>query len=1432
MGASKNKSKSQEEYQKMFIEQASTAMAMVDNNMCYIAASPSWVKDYGLEGIEIIGRSHYEIFPEIGDDWKDMHNRCLNGATDICEETPFERTDGSVQWIYWDVRPWFISEDKIGGILMHTGDVTRRKEKELEQARIDEILEKTNEIARIGTWEINLLTGEVYWSKITREIHEVSEDFVPTLDSGVNFFKEGESREKLENAIEKAREDGTHFNLELEIVTAKRNICWTRVVGRVEYLEGKRTRLFGIVQDINNTKLAEQQLNKAHSELQAIFNSKAIAIITTGRDGIINNFNRGAEVLLGYTSAETVGINNPLLFVAEYELVRFKNELKQLYGERSSSLNHFEDISKYIDLSKKDMDDTREWTHRRKDGSTFPCQTTVSSIKDENGEHTGFIAVLSDISEIKNAEEELLEKNDRLNFAEQISMLSNWKWDTIADKVQWSQNFYKILELDESITELKFDSYFRFVHPEDIEIVNQHFEKVEKDKKWESFTHRIITTSGKVKIIQLLGEVHTNEKDEIVEMVGTCQDVTESKMAERNLQKAHSELTAIFNSNSISIITTDKNGVINRFNEGAEAILGYSAAEVVGKEKPELYLLKEEHSKFKSDIAKQNGKDPAAFNYYVDSLEHDLNDTREWMYRRKDGVIVPVLATTSAIKNIDNSNEGYIAISKDISEIKNAESELLKNNQLLNYAEQISKMANWQWDPVADKGKSSKNLYKILELDEKITDLQLDIYLDFVHPEDKEITAQHFEKAVKDKKWESFTHRIITTSGRVKTIQLLGEVFTNEKGEVIEITGTCQDVTEITMAERHLQKAHSELQAIFNSESILIITTDKNGVINRFNHGAELLLGYSAAEMVGIEKPRKYIHEDEIKEFRKDIAVLNGEDPATYDHYENLFKKELNDTREWTYYKKDGSPVSVLSTITTIKNGDNANEGFIAISKDISEIKNAESELLKKNEQLNFAEQISMMGHWQWNTMADTVKWSQNLYTVFELDETITNLNFDTYFGFVHPEDKEIVTQYFDKAIKHKKLNSFTHRIITTSGKLKTIHVLGEVHTNEKGEIVEMVGTSQDVTDIKMAEKKFRGLLESAPDAMVIVNDRGTIQLINKQSEKLFGYTPEELIDKPVEILIPTSFYPEHPTHHSSFFHTPINKEMGIGKDLYALKKNGEEIPIQISLSPLHTEEGLLVSAAIRDITKRKLAEQKINEAKENLELVAQKLSSQNKQLADFTHITSHNLRAPVANLNSLLEIYDQSETEGDRKAIFSKFKTVIQHLTLTLNTLVDALKTKISDSKEDLEEIVLDDVLKHTKEILSGAILNSGAIIKSDFSKASTIRYNRIYMESIFLNLVGNAIKYKSEARIPEILITSEVENEKLILKFQDNGLGIDLEQHGHKLFGLNKVFHRHPDAKGVGLFLTKTQIEAMGGAISACSTVNVGTTFTIHFD
>lgn len=220
-------------------------------------------------------------------------------------------------------------------------------------------------------------------------------------------------------------------------------------------------------------------------------------------------------------------------------------------------------------------------------------------------------------------------------------------------------------------------------------------------------------------------------------------------------------------------------------------------------------------------------------------------------------------------------------------------------------------------------------------------------------------------------------------------------------------------------------------------------------------------------------------------------------------------------------------------------------------------------------------------------------------------------------------------------------------------------------------------------------------------------------------------------------------------------------------------------------------------------------------------------LSQTNRRLSDFAHITSHNLRAPLSNLNSLLYIYDISE-DDEKTEIITKFKIVTSHLNDTMNTLIEALKTQ-HDSSKEVEPVSLKDALKKTCEILETQISESEAVLKSDFSQANTISYNRIYMESIFLNLISNSIKYKSPDRPPVISIVSKMIKGKPNLIFSDNGLGIDMERHGHKLFGLSKTFHRHPDARGVGLFMTRTQIESLGGKISATSTVDKETVFTI---
>lgn len=1374
-----------------FIEQTPTAIAMLDINMCYMAASKKWVSDYHMEGQEIIGRSHYELFPEIGDDWKENHKKCLNGAVDTCDEAPFIRKDGTVQWIYWDVRPWYIAKGEVGGLIMHTGDITHLKKEEDAKRRNDKILEKTNEVARIGTWDIDLIENSIFWSKVVKEIHEVPDGFVPDLETGINFFKEGESRELISEAVKKAIEHGEPYDVEVELVTFKGNIIWTRAIGQAEIVDGKCVRIYGVFQDIHKIKISQLALSKAHAELRAVFNTGAVAIVSTDKDGLINYFNKGAELLTGYSASEMVGLQRPVYFHLQEELDAFREDIAKLYGKNPIG------FSAQLELSKHNAYDTREWTYLRKDGSTLPVELTLTSIKAEDGELIGYLGVSTDISDKKNVQDKLLRKNQLLNFAEEITLMGNWTWDMVVDKVEWSNNLYNIFQLDKAVDNLSFDTYFSFVHPDDKEIVTEYFNKTREDKSLDRFTHRIIAGDGKLKIIQLLGEVVTDDLGNIIEMIGTCQDITEQQVVENELLRKNqilnfAEKITLMGNWQADMITNKVKWSKNMFNifgleENTETTFDTYISFTHPEDKERIILHKEEALKNKT---------------YTD-LVHRI--------QLADGTvkIVKLLARV-VLDDLGNVIE-VVGTCQDVTAQKLAEIDLLRKNHFLSCAERITKMGNWQWDVVTDTLIWSANLYEIYEYDESLTNLTYDTFFSQVHPDDKDYITDFVEESFVQKRFpNNFIHRIITSSGKIKTVHYLGEVILNEKGEVVEMMGTCQDITEQKMEE-------NKFRGLLESAPDAMVIVDENNKIQLINKEAEKLFGYKIEELLN-----------------KSVEILMPKslDDRYAEQKESFFdnpKNRLEGARKELYgLNKQGQIIPIQISLSPLQ----TEQGLLlsAAIRDITAQKQAENDILRKNQLLTFAEKITMMGNWQWNLANNIVKWSTNLYSIFGVDEN-TDVSYDTYFSFVHVDDKQRVSKHVENAIINQCFVDLTHRITLKNGIVKTIQLLAEVVTDTKGEVVEMLGTCQDVTAQKMAENKFRGLLESAPDAMVIINEDSKIQIINKQAEKLFGYKIEEIYNKSVDLLLPSRYLENHDFERKSFFDAPKATRFSESKELYGKTKEGSKFPIQLGLSPLKTEEGLLISTVIRDITEQKNAQNKIIKAKNDLELLANKLIKNNNQLADFAQITSHNLRAPVSNLNSLLGLYNTSVNEEDKALYFDKFEKVVHHLTLTLNTLVDAIRIK-SNKSNKFETLSFSKVLNKTEEILTGEIMKSGAIITSDFSEISKIKYDRIYLESIFLNLVGNSIKYKSKDRVPKIFIKSKIIDGKIKLIFQDNGLGIDLERHGHKLFGLNKVFHRHPEAKGVGLFMVKTQVEALNGTINATSEVNKGTVFSINFN
>jgi signal transduction histidine kinase len=245
-------------------------------------------------------------------------------------------------------------------------------------------------------------------------------------------------------------------------------------------------------------------------------------------------------------------------------------------------------------------------------------------------------------------------------------------------------------------------------------------------------------------------------------------------------------------------------------------------------------------------------------------------------------------------------------------------------------------------------------------------------------------------------------------------------------------------------------------------------------------------------------------------------------------------------------------------------------------------------------------------------------------------------------------------------------------------------------------------------------------------------------------------------------------------------------------------------------------------------ITNKELVFQK--EENEEITKRTAELEIANRQLIDFCNVVSHNLRAPLVNIAILIDYLQESKDEDERKDLLKKTKLVTDHLNEVFNELVESVQIK-QDTEIKSDKIILKDCLDRILIGFGSEIEAYEADIQINFNDVHEIYYPKKYIESILTNLISNTLKYKSPDRKPVVKIKLKKITGNIILSVADNGLGIDLIKHQDNLFKIRKTFHKHPDAKGFGLYLVKTQVEAIGGKIWATSIPNVGSTFFIKF-
>ena len=639
----------------------------------------------------------------------------------------------------------------------------------------------------------------------------------------------------------------------------------------------------------------------------------------------------------------------------------------------------------------------------------------------------------------------------------------------------------------------------------------------------------------------------------------------------------------------------------------------------------------------------------------------------------------------------------------------------------------------------------------------------------------------------------------------------------DDQGNVVLLIPEGRNITRQKQNEARLRL----MQFSIDQASLPVVWIDPDGNVSYINEYGARLLGITREEAVG----------------QKIWTFYPSYTAGSYAHFWETLREERVMNRQLSLANKEGELMEIELTANYISYKDQ--ESNITFFQDVTERIRSERILVESEERLRYALEGTGGGLWDWNVSSGEVYlsmvWKSMLgYLDGELDNS-----YHTWYGHIHPEDKQkMLTTLQSVYDPPNNTFSFTHRLRCKNGDYR--HILSKgivIQRSPQGKPERIIGINTDITEQTLTQEKlietqqrFHHAFFNSGSGMALVAPSGGWIDVNDAVCRMTGYSRAELLQMTFQDIT-------HPDDLATDLERSRELIEGL-IDTHIMEKRyihklGHTIWVNLNATVVRNNAGVpqFFVSHIQDISSLKIAQQSLERQNLRLTSGAEHLTRKNKQLAEFSQIVSHNLRAPVSNINLLLQHYRNAETDKDKEEMVDLLTQSAHALSETLNELTEVIKVQ-QDKYIQKEDLQFEQVFEKVKQLHAAQINDLKATLRYDFSAAPRISYPRIYLESILMNLLNNALKYHTPGRPPVIDVRTYREGGHLILEFKDNGRGINLDKHSQNIFKLYKTFHKHPDAKGLGLYMTKNQVEAMGGKIFVESKEFEGTKFIVNFN